>query len=300
MGQPDQFAKRTFAEETEQLTHGAVTWQDPPEVSLTKVQGDGMLLVRDPSGLAGLDPPWTAARDHDEVLLEIKMAGDHTDVVTVQRALLRRQARQVERVEADRPAWLGEEPLWIVAPHVPAVLREIREVTRVAAGCYRIGPSAFAFLWIAANELPLRDDLVPFLVARSGRALDEFGCWVANRRPVAWVLDLIEYTTMSLNTREEVFERIKTDDPELEERRRHIGQMFLRDFPELANERVEETRRRDLRVVLREVLAGRGLVVGADESARIDACSDPDTLHRWVRQAVVAASTEEALRSPPG
>ena len=35
MGQPDHFAKRTLAQETPQLTHGAVTWMDPPEISLT-------------------------------------------------------------------------------------------------------------------------------------------------------------------------------------------------------------------------------------------------------------------------
>jgi hypothetical protein len=40
------------------------------------------------------------------------------------------------------------------------------------------------FLWIAANELPLVDELIPFLLARSGQALDEFSRWVAPRRPL--------------------------------------------------------------------------------------------------------------------
>jgi hypothetical protein len=48
------------------------------------------------------------------------------------------------------------------------------------------------FLWIAANELPLRDELVPVLVARSGRALDQFGRWVAPRRPLEWLLSMLE------------------------------------------------------------------------------------------------------------
>ena len=56
MGQPDQFAKRTFAQETEPLTHGAVIWKDPPEISLTKVQGDGRLVVRDPGASASARP----------------------------------------------------------------------------------------------------------------------------------------------------------------------------------------------------------------------------------------------------
>jgi hypothetical protein len=34
----------------------------------------------------------------------------------------------------------------------------------VAPGCYRIGPDWFSTFWIAANELPLVDELVPFLV----------------------------------------------------------------------------------------------------------------------------------------
>ncbi|MGK3990467.1 hypothetical protein WME99_45900 [Sorangium sp. So ce136] len=41
MGHPDQFIKRTFAEETALITGGAVEWRDPPEKRLIKVQGDG-------------------------------------------------------------------------------------------------------------------------------------------------------------------------------------------------------------------------------------------------------------------
>jgi hypothetical protein len=38
MGHPEQFAQRTFAEETERVTEGAAGWQDPPEIRLEKVQ----------------------------------------------------------------------------------------------------------------------------------------------------------------------------------------------------------------------------------------------------------------------
>ncbi|EYF07392.1 hypothetical protein [Chondromyces apiculatus] len=38
MGQADRFAKQTFAEETERVTHGAVVWVDPPEIRLEKVK----------------------------------------------------------------------------------------------------------------------------------------------------------------------------------------------------------------------------------------------------------------------
>jgi hypothetical protein len=40
---PEQFAQRTFAEETERVTEGAAGWQDPPEIRLGKVQGDSVL-----------------------------------------------------------------------------------------------------------------------------------------------------------------------------------------------------------------------------------------------------------------
>jgi len=51
-----------------------------------------------------------------------------------------------------------------------------------------VEPEEHRFLWVAANELPLVDELVPFLIARSGQALDEFVRWVASRRPLEWVL----------------------------------------------------------------------------------------------------------------
>jgi hypothetical protein len=122
VGQADQFAKRTFAKETKPVTGGAVAWQNPPEIGLTDVQSDGMLLVCRPELLSPLAAPWPEARGHDEVMIEVKMPGDHLDHKAVERAFLRRQARQVQRIEAVKkgePPWLGQEPLWIVAPHVP-------------------------------------------------------------------------------------------------------------------------------------------------------------------------------------
>src|SRR5690606_4095345 len=74
--------------------------------------------------------------------------------------------------------------LWLVASHLPAWLDELRRPARFAPGCYWVEPQWHRFVWIAANELPLLDELVPFLMARSGQALDEFGRWVATRRPV--------------------------------------------------------------------------------------------------------------------
>ena len=214
MGHLELFAQRTFAEETERITGGAAGWQDPPEIRLEKVQSDGLLVIRRPHLLAHLAAPWSQAQPHDEVMLELKLAGNHLDRKAAERALLRRQARQLQRLEEQDASWLGEEPLWLVAPHLPAWLDEMRRPVRFAPGCYWVEPQWHRFLWIAANELPLLEELIPFLMARSGQALDEFGRWVAQRRPSEWVLTMLEYVPMSMPTREELLRRFApVDDP---------------------------------------------------------------------------------------
>src|SRR3954462_14619739 len=107
MGHPEQFAQRTFAEETERITGGAAGWQDPPEIRLEKVQSDGYLVIRRPHSLEHLTPPWPEAQPHAEVMLELKLAGNHLDRKAVERALLRRQARQVQRLEEGDASWGG-------------------------------------------------------------------------------------------------------------------------------------------------------------------------------------------------
>jgi hypothetical protein len=89
MGQSEQLAQRTFAEETERTTAGAAGWQDPPEIRLDKVTSDGFLVIRRPHGLAHLPAPWPEAQPHDEVMIELKLAGNHLDREAVERALLR-------------------------------------------------------------------------------------------------------------------------------------------------------------------------------------------------------------------
>lgn len=296
VGKLDRFAKETFAEETARVTRGAAAWHDAPEVRLKRVQADGYLRVLRPEELASLAAPWPEAREHDEALVELKMAGDHVDVVQVKRALLRRQAREVERVEERDPPWMGEQPLWLVAPHLPAWLHRVRTLERFSPGCYRVGLSPFQFLWIAANELPLRDELVPFLVARSGRALDEFARWVAPRRKVEWVFYMLQYMPMSPWTREELERRFaRSDDPEVEARRQEILQTLLAHSPDVKKQLVGEGQLIGARAGLRRVLARRGLALTSMLEAQIDRCSDLATLERWLDQAVTAASAEEAL-----
>jgi hypothetical protein len=304
VGRPDQFAKDTFAEETPRITQGAMSWHDPPEirlVKLLKVQGDGLLRVHRPEGLAELAAPWSHARGYAEILLEIKMAGDHLNEPPVERAMLRRQALRVQQVEGKDPPWPRQEPLWLAAPHLPEWLGTERKLVRVGRGCYSVRPSWAPFLWIAANDLPLRDELVPFLVARSGEALDEFARWVAPRRPLDWVLNMIEYTAMSTTVSDELLRKFgPVEDPVIEARRQKILRALLETSPqvrqELIDKGIEKGRLVEARWALREVLQRRQLPLTAAHEARIDQCSDFATLRRWIMQAVTAATAAEALQ----
>lgn len=300
MGHPEQFAKQTFARETERVTGGALTWQDPPEiglVKLVKVQGDGLLLVRRPELLTGLSAPWSAALGYVLVLVELKMPGDHLDLLALERAVLRQQALRVQRLEG-KTTPPGAVPLWLTAPHVPEWLGRERPLRCVGPGCYAVGPPWSPVLWIAANELPLRLELVPFLVARSGKALDEFAMWVAPQKSVDWVMAMIQYTAMSDEVTEELLRRTFTraEDPEIEARRRLIRRVLIETTPGLTEELMTQGGLRAARADLHRVLARRRLPVTPDQHERIEQCSDPATLERWHDQAITAASAAEALQ----
>ena len=304
MGMPDLFAKRTFAEETERVTEGAIAWLNPPEIGLESVQGDGLLVVRRPEQLTRLRAPWSEARLFSEILVEVKMSGDHCDVPAVERTQLRRQARRVQRVEERGPPWPNAEPVWMVAPHLPKWLRRARKVRQLTPGCYRVEPSWSPFLWIAANDLPLRDDLIPFLVARSGKALDDFARWAATRRPLDWMLNMVEFTAMSKEVARDLLSRFeKTDDPRIEERRQLMFDFWFEANPKFREKVLGKAIEKGLvdqaRATLRRVLAKRRLALTPDDEARIDACSSLATLERWLDQALIAATAPEALRDPP-
>lgn len=302
VGQLDQFAKQVFAEETEIATGGAALFQEPVELNLTEVRLDGMLLVRDAPRMLHLGAPWSEAGGLDEIVLEVKMQGDHLSMLAVQRALLRRQARQVQRGEDAKAPWDGEQALWFVAAHVPKILKRKRLVERVAPGCYQVGPASFPFLWITANELPLSDELIPFLIARSGRPLDEFCRWVATRKPLAWVMRMVEFLPMSDPVYKEMngWLSAKSYSPMMRGRKERTARAILEGVPEVREELVDEGRNEgrlaEARDALRRVLALRKLAPNSDDEARIEACTDLATLHRWHDQAIDAPSAAEALR----
>ncbi len=296
MGQLELFAQRTFAEETERMTGGAAGWQDPPEIRLEKVTADGFLIVRRPQLLAQLPAPWPEAQPHDEVMIELKLAGNHLDRKAVARAVLRRQAREVQRLEEEDASWRGHEPLWLIAPHLPHWLDEVYAPVRGTPGCYWVEPQWRKFLWIAANELPLVDELIPFLLARSGQALDEFCRWVAPRRPLDWVLTMLDYLSMSMPTHEELLWRFgKAEDPAIEARRQRLLDFLLETSPEKKQQLRQEGQLTEARAALRLVLANRQLTPSKDDDARIDACIDLAILKRWLGRAITAASASDVL-----
>jgi len=238
VGTLDQFAKDTFEAETPVITQEAMEWRPPEELGLSEVRLDGLFVVRKSQPLAALPPPWSVAAGHDDVVVEVKMAGDHLDDEAIERALLRRQAWQVKRVTSKEPR-LRQAPLWVVAPHRPGLLGRdgrIHAMPTGLSGCYRLSPAWFDGLWVAANELPLDEALIPFLVARSGSALDAFGRWVVDKRPPQWVQRMLYVLPMSQSAAQKILELMPpAPEPEVRARQIWIMGLYLKKFPELAD-----------------------------------------------------------------
>jgi len=98
-------------------------------------------------------------------------------------------------------------------------------------------------------------------------------------------------------THEELILRFgRADDPEIDARRQHILSFLLQGLKarELTIGWVEGELT-EARASVRRVLAIRGLTPSKDDDARIEACADVETLHRWHSQAVTAARVSDAL-----
>jgi hypothetical protein len=297
MGSLDQFAKATFALETEVITAGAITWEGPQEVGLTEVRLDGLLTVRDPGRVTGLAPPWKDAGRHADVVVEVKMPGDHLNPLEIRRAELRRAAWHVRRHQREGPDWLGDVGLWHVAPHVPDVLRRLAPLHEVGPGCYAIGHPNAGSLWIAANELPLDVTLLPFLIARSGMKLVEMATWAAGLGRPQWVDDMLRMVRMDAEAVQRIRKQYGLDEPAPEQREwwAFLDELKQNALQKGAERGEQEGRTLEARKALRRVLARRQLAMSAEQEARIDACADLATLERWLDQAVTAASADESL-----
>jgi hypothetical protein len=195
MGQPDQYLKHLLEHESPLVTGHAVEFVRAPEIKTSELRPDGIVRVLDRLRAKKLPAPWCLLRE--EAVADGKMRGDHTHPLALQRCLFRREARQVQRLDDPRVSARPEAcAAWVVAPHVPRWLRAWAKrgwitLTRVAPGCWSIGPSMYPVLWIAANELPLDEALIPFLVVRTGAKLKEFVGWVLDKREPAWLAQMV-------------------------------------------------------------------------------------------------------------
>jgi len=139
--------------------------------------------------------------------------------------------------------------------------------------------------------------LIPFLLARSSQALDEFCLWVAPRRPLEWVLSRLDYLPMSMPTHEELLWRFgKAEDPAIEARRQRLLDFLLETSPEKQQQLIDKGQLTATRGSLRRVFARRQLTPNKDDDARIEACTDLATLERWLDRAITATSISDVLR----
>jgi hypothetical protein len=245
VGAADQFAKTLFAAETSFVTLGAFSWLDAVEHNLAEVRLDGILVRSETASLVDLPDPWPLALPFPEIVTELKMPGDHLDPSSLERALLRRQARLIHHLNRTRNAWPHPIGLWYVADRLPGWLtQKTPPPVRRSPGCYEIPAGWWHILWVASNELPLHEALIPFLITRSGEPLAEFARWVVERRPVAWMMRMLEFVTMTEVQKAELWARLdEIRDPEVERNRAWLAAQLAKSVaektPELVGEIVE-------------------------------------------------------------
>lgn len=101
---------------------------------------------------------------------------------------------------------------------------------------------------------------------------------------------------MSMLTQEELLWRFgKAEDPEIEARRQRILDFLLETSPQKKQQLRQEGRLTEARAALRRVLVGRPLTPSQDDDARIDACTELETLERWLDRAITATRVSDAL-----
>ena len=223
MGALDQFIKEVFEEETSLATKDGFRFEVPPETKTTELHADGMLYVVNAELVKGLSSPW-CLMTKDQLVLEFKMQGDKFDRYQYERALLRRQAAQVEYLKQypddKNPISL---PLWIVTGQIKEWLVEQKYIlSQVAPACYRLEPASYEVYLIVSNEMePFREDLIPFLVARTGQKLVDFCKWFAGQRPELCE-KFLEIAPMSETQYKEVEEVLREPDAAERARRRKM------------------------------------------------------------------------------
>ncbi len=306
VGSPDQLSKRIFAEEIPSLFGPDVTFQAGVDLAFAEFRLDGLLRLASSLDLSTMPGPWSFLR-RGYAAVETKMPGDHTDRAAFARAMAPRQLVAVDLMER-KPPDPGPVALWMVAPHAPEWLWDDHKPQWLDLGCYRLPHGPIEVLWIAANELPLRESLLPFLVARSGRNLVELVRWSLGKRPAAWVARVLTWSSMSPELIRELEAEMKAyglargETEEERERQRQAAKLMLLMVPEVSEELrhqgeldghdagLREGERRGKEAALREALVDLcevlGLAMTAEQRADLDARDLPglDALRTHLKQ----------------
>jgi hypothetical protein len=263
----DSFGKRIFESETKTVTAGAALYDPNAKTPIYSAEPDGLLIVKTAKQrkqLSKLPPPWSLFAG-EEVTLELKMQGDPTDKEALQRALLQRAARSFSRNTKNKN-FDHENGMWIVAPNLPGWLSQYTDIEDAGPGCYRLWLGVFDSYWIASNELPEREELIPFLVTRWGKPLERFVRWVASRRTPDWVKLLMKELKMNDTF---VTDMLKTLPPQKDPQLIRQGEIITRDYlenhPRVKAELVEVGRVEELRVLFAKKL-GTNLTKEQDQS----------------------------------
>ncbi len=150
---------------------------------------------------------------------------------------------------------------------------------------------------MAANELPLRVELVPLLLARTGAAFVAFLTWAAVAMGFAWVERVVQELPMDPDLADE-FSPLPEDDESQRKIKQHILRSWLEHVPEVANEIREKGVEDGLRQSIALALSARTLDLTPSLRARLDAESRVEVLQHWLTRAVTAAHVSDVFADP--
>jgi hypothetical protein len=154
----------------------------------------------------------------------------------------------------------------MISARFPDWLRRESLLQEDAPACYRIDTAPYRFYFVAANELPLRAELLPFLVARSGSALVEFGKWLLQQEAGQWLEWMLEVIPMTDAQFDEISAEIPQPSREVAARRKRTLAQRLAEHTGLADDLRQEGRNEGLKQGA-EQGRSEGLKQGAEQGA---------------------------------
>ena len=187
--------------------------------------------------------------------------------------------------------------LWILSPGNPETAIDglgFSPASDWPTGVYR-GPQPLAPSWIVAiSELPILPETLFWRLCGAGKVLGKAMAEVVQSSPASVVhrvaLELMSRLELDLHKR--LPGQLADEEKEFQMVSIEVFENFRRGL--ILESEAKGKAEGEARALL-TVLATRGLAVSDEQRQRILACADLTQLERFVRQAVSAASTEEAL-----